>query len=99
MNDCHYYCEQRGYAICISNRVPSLSLHPYLIFLYVCVRNISGFDIKNADFDMVSSDYHPPFITDVLLPTSQLLHNQGPSYMHYASSEYLMLYESFQTVI
>jgi hypothetical protein len=45
---------------------------------------------------MMTPDYcHLPLITDVLLPTGWPLQNHGPSYMNYASGNYLMLYESF----
>jgi hypothetical protein len=56
---------------------------------------LGGIDIKNAECGMVTPDYyHPPLITDLLLPKRPLLHNQGNSYLNYASGVYFMLYES-----
>jgi hypothetical protein len=89
----HCYSEQKGEAMYASTRVLGLSvIRLRLVGICLMLFFLTSMTEILRILSMVW--WHLIIITDVLLATCRLLHNEGPSYLNYASNNYLMLYES-----
>jgi hypothetical protein len=98
----YYYIKLKGEAIYTSTCLLSLSQHNYSSnngnLLDLIFSNVADFSVNYGVHSLVHPDvYHPPFVTELKLPTRRSNMLSGISFRKYSSGDYLMLYDTLST--
>jgi hypothetical protein len=94
----YYYIKLKGEAIHTSTCLLGLSQHNYSSnngnLLDLIFSNVTDFSIN---YDVHPDVYHPPFVTELKLPTRRSNMLSSISCRKYSSGDYLMLYNALST--